>query len=681
MLSKIRSIFLISKNTRRLLNYLDNELKSDKIAFKEIKSDRSKYVLKIDDIIDKMPLNHKDIKRFIINIKSYEHAYENLKKIKKAENLKLEAYFDFKKITNLLIKGVDVEFYFTLAKYFKNFNLEENGQGDFNKITKYIDIPDAHLEHIVNAMVFTKNAGCPLSQKDIVKYYDSNRPLSEDVNDLKDAWIFAYEHKIKINITDLIRAIKYGRKPHKYIVNYNRILVNDLPIGYEKFKIFDISQEKITELLDLLIKSKHAEIYLDFDIIYDDIKLKRDVWSVIRYLIRFENSEFKTVNYDKLRNFLAYGGDLDKLHEAFLYNRERTIIDEKILYERVLEIILVKNANLKFDALLCVKAIELAYIHIEEEYKKSGGSGFKKTEVANKVFNDYLAGVDVYEIMNYLKYAKEHDVYVSYNNARILNKMENVSFKDIIYKSLNPILLKNTKTITDQDGNETKTPNTFNVTTKDNIEIIIDMEIQAVLNPNNYIKGSDEKILFERSRAIMIDEIQKKYKHDEIIQNVEKICNNVLFRLNEEIREVDLKYIPVSKMNKPKTEDSHHKTEQKNISEENEIHISEDEQHKITLHKDNDETYPKATNNKVKFLTASKYKPLKILLPRIEYEKRTFKDLEKEIEEFEHHKLTMHEEIEKLKAEVEIKKSWAKDQNVRYKFLEDEQKDTTNKHH
>lgn len=699
----------IKWNTYRFANKLDRELLANGVPKAQLKNDRRKYLYKIDNFMQDTKIYQQDVRIFVSNVKSYEEAFKYLSLTKKAKSLKLDKYFNFKKINNLLLKNKTPDFYYKLAKFFKNFDLEEDGQGDFGKLISYIDIHEGDLELIVDTLIYTKNAGCPLSQKDIVKFYDSNRPFSEDLLSLKEAWIFAHEHKIPVTIKDFIQAIKYERYPHQYVVNYNKIITSDLPIPYEKFKIFNVPQAKIGELINLMIKSKIAEILLDFEILYDDIKLKRDVWSIMRYLIKFNDSGFDSVDYTKLKNYLLFGGKLDKLHEAFLYNRKRKIIKEDVFFDRITEILLVKNENSNFNSLSCIKALELAYSHATEETQETGKKTDKE-EIANEVFNDYLAGFDVYEVVNYIKYAKSHDIIISYNVAKLLNQNSEITFKDAIFNALNPVILKDYKPSIDGKDKEI---NQLKVTTKDNIEILINMEMEAVLLPNNYFKGSDEKILFQRANAILINEIQRKYNHDEIILNIEKISNNVLFRLMEETRDIDIKYIPEDKMTKANItehghgghnanaehsesnhkEDKHKITELKNHSEEHhekenlekKLHHSnehhEEEHHsEKQIQLNEDDLFVKSDNTKQKFITVSKYKPLKVIIPKIDFVKDTFKDFEKAKAEFEHHKHEMHLKMLELEAKIENKKAWSKDDNIKFKFLESEDDSTIHGH-
>ncbi len=626
-------------NTQRFMRKLDKKFISGmNMDPEEIKSLHDKYFEYIRNNIIKIDYTYIDLLEFVANVDSYADVIKSIEVIIKAQTLGLDEYIDFSTVIKILKKHFDPNFYFKLAKDFKNYKLEENNQGNFAKLRNYIDIPEKHLKNIVDVMLFTKNTGYPLSQKNIVKYYDSKRPETEDIFKLKDAWIFAHEHKINISIYDFIQAMKYEKDPLMFVINYNKIILNDIPISYEKFKILNIKQKKIEELINLLIKAKLANIYLDFETIYDDIKLDRDVWSIIRYLIKFQDSGFADFDYFSLRNYSVYGGNLSQLHNAYLLNRKNKIIDYKKLYKSALEILLVKNEKLNFNSFLMLKAIEFAKAEVPRISE-------------DEVINDYLAGHDVFSILNYIKYARNHNVKISYNIAKALDKLPR-GFKDIINEALNPMILK---------GEQVR------VTTKDNIEITANIEIEAVIQLENFIKGSESDVLFSRANAIFIDEIQRKYNHDEIIVNIEKIANNILYRLNNESRERQYVYIPENKMRRITEQDS--ETEQNTEKgQQKATEASEEEFTSDFEHSKHNET--------LKFVDVSKYKPLKVLIPRINFEKDTFKDFDKVKEEFEIHKKKEQAKIEKIKAEIEVKRAWAKSKDLKYLILkDDEQKD------
>jgi uncharacterized protein YqfA (UPF0365 family) len=493
-------------------------------------------------------------------------------------------------------------------------------------------------------------------------FYNSSKKAKNDLLNLKDAWIYAKEHKLEFDINDFVHATKYDREPFKYAINYNRILQNDIPIPYERFKTLDVEQSKITQLIGLFIKAKYSNIYIDFEKIYEEIKL-RDVWSIIDYLIKFHKAGFEFFDYQTISDFSALGGDLPKLYAGFLYNKKFKIIDDfKKYFDSVKEITLAlskkpdlnikdeegNTIKLQFDAVLLIKSIEL-------------GQKLTPSIDEDEIIGNYLGGTDVYNILNYINFAKTHNIKVSYKSAKLIDKIyrEKGGFKEVIKQALNPILF---------DADSVK------VTTKDNIEIVANMAIEVVLQPDNFFKGSDENILFQRAKAIFIDEVQRKYNHDEIIVNIEKIAENILYRLNNEARDREYRYIPEQQMTKISHHLHHHSSDQ-NLEHESKQHPENQHniQHQQQLHSEEIPKFISKTKQSLKFIEVSKYKPLKVLIPRIDFVQDTFKEFEKVKEEFEWHKQRIEAEIEKLRADAKIREAWAKKGDLKYLILKDEE--------
>lgn len=654
------------KNTgnTRMFNILNKHLLSKGIKKEEIKIQKEQYFDKINSLIEKIDTKDSNcVIDFFEHNNSYKTAYENLKIIKEASELELGEYLDFCKITKLIINEKPLEEHLQLARDFKNYKLEEEEQGNFKQLLDLVKISLKDIAKILEVMIYTKNAGCPLPQKKIVKYYDSYRPASEDLELLKQAWIFSYErikrkHDFDINIEDFIQAVKYKHDPRTFVSNFSRILDNEISIPFERYKNLDLDDQKISDLVSLLIKTKFANIFVDFDIVYNDLKLL-DVWQVIRYLVRFIDTGFYNFDYMKLRNFYFFKGDLDKLHRAALYNRQKKIFEESDnFYETVVEITVVKNKNLNFDPLLFLISIELAEaLQIEPPQKTDN----LHKDIIQMVKNDYMAGYDVFVILNMISLIRKNDLNLEYSTAKLIEKSAGVEdednaafFKNIVYKALQPVLFEG---------------ESFMVTTKDNIEIKASIMIETVMNLQNFFTGADEKVLLKRSSVILIDEIQRKYNHDEIIINIEKIANNVLVRLLQETRENSPKYITQKQMNKVSetSENGHensinHKTEtDENIAEENEMNFEQNRKEE-------------------KFINSSKYIPRKVLIPRIDYVKSTFKEYIKEKESFEFQRMEEEAKIEKIRAEIEIKKAWAKSGDLKYLILKDNEEDKKNEH-
>lgn len=641
-------------NARRVARLIDNSLKSQGIKEEEIKVQRDLYFDKITGIVNKIEFDTDFLGIIADKIKSYSEFVEKIDYVLDAQEMDLNEYLNTKILIKLVLKGTDIELYLQIARDFKLYKLTENEQGDIDKLMDFVKIPLIDKVKIANLMVFTKNANCPLSQKKIVKFYDSYRPFTEDLDSLKDAWILAHEklevkHNFPITVEDLIQTAKYNHNPKTFVNNLARILDNEISIPFEKFKILDLDDSKITDLVTLLIKTKFAGIIVDFEMVYNDLKVL-DVWEILRYIVRFKDASFM-LDYPKLRNYFFYSKDLEKLLRAFIYNNQKNIFSDYLkLYSNIIEVMSVKPKNVNVDPLLFVvaveKAINMNILNIETE---------KNEKTTEQVKQDYIAGHDVFANLSVIELLTNYNINISYTLSKFIEKSfgneENriQEFKKLIMSAIQPVLFEG---------------ETFYVTTKDHIEIKANIIIEAVANLNNFFNGSDEKMLIQRANTILIDEIQRKYNHDEIVLNIDKIANNVLFRLLEETPTSTPDYFShklMHKVNQHGTiEENDHKDKQEhNVNKKNE-HTIDEKSEFINKHED-------------KLIKISKFTPRKVIIPKIEFIKETFKEFEKEKENYEIHKHHLEAEIEKLKAEIELKKAWAKSENLKYLILKDEE--------
>lgn len=646
--------FFKRQKAQKVANLIDKRLKLQGLKKEDIKNERKLYFDKIVKIAYKMNFNNNLVRVIAENIKSYSEFAEKINYVLEALDMDLNEYLDANKLIKLTFNGIDIELYLKIVRDFKFYKLKENEQGDIDKLMDFVKIPITDKLKITEIMVYTKNANCPLSQKKIVKYYDSYRPFTEDLESLKDAWILAYEklevkHNFKITIEDLIQTAKYNHNSKTFVNNLSRILDNEIIIPYEKFKILDLDDKKITDLVTLLIKTKFAGIIIDFEMVYNDMKVL-DVWEILRYIVRFKDANFK-LDYLQLRNYFFYSKDLEKLLRAFIYNNQKNIFEDyQKLYSSVIEIMSVKPQNVNVDPLLYLvaveKAIKMNIFNIANEQTKQ--------QNIEQVKQDYIAGHDVYTNLSMIELLSNYNINLSYTLSKFIEKSfgndENriQEFKKVIMSAVQPILFEG---------------ETFFVTTKDHIEIKANIIIEAVANLNNYFNGSDEKKLMQRANTILIDEIQRKYNHDEIIINIDKIANNVLFRLLEETPTPTTEYYSHKFMHKVNQhghiEENEHNTDEHNKTQKKE-HIEDEKKEFINEKED-------------KLIKVSKYIPRKVIIPKIEFIKETFKEFEKEKENYEIHKHHLEVEIDKLKAEIELKKAWAKSENLKYLILKDDE--------
>jgi len=647
---------------RAFSNIQDKEELDNKIQ--EIKAKRNNFRNRMLLFFQQFYLDYYNKTRIINYSSSYDEVMMNLNYLIQAKKMELDEYMNPEILIDLLRKERDISIFFSIAKDFKNFNLYENGQGNFNKLLGLVQVEDEQIRDIVDVMIYTKNAGCPVKQKKVVKYFDSNRPESENLNELKEALLFAHEYNFleKLKIEDFIHLVKYKRKPLTFVKNYYKIINYHLPIPFEKFKYFNLDEERISELINLLVKLQLADIYLDFETLYSDIYLGRDVWHILQYLIKLNNSGLNYFSYSELRTYLLYSGSLENLHRALLDYKvkltglsEEQIEDEiKLFFNYCLKIYISKDDKTLFNAV----KLNTCFSNLER---------YKLTK--EKIVNDYLAGYDVFSIIILLNFAESKLLHITYEQAKIYQKFGTDLKTEVINPALVPIII---------DTPEVK------VTTKDNIEIKTKLNIVMVLQIENLYNGFDQSVLCQLANSLFIEEVQRHYNHDEIIMNIEKIEKNILTKLYTESTSAILEYFDKSDMSR--VEEEHHSGEDSEHQEEN-IHQEEShEKNQTPEHIDHlnvkDISLKQISQgHDIEFIKVSKYKPLKILIPRVEFVEATFKEFEKVKEEFMIHKEKELAKLETIRADIDLKRAWAESKDLKYLILKDDEKEDNSELH
>ncbi len=683
--NRLRAFRFCKKLERHLLYRA--ETKEDRAKIKLDKAHNcgkiTSKLIKIDESITRLNL-------FLLPyVDSFEQAASYLSMVIKSIRFGFDEYFSMDTVFSLLRKGKDnLELYFNMAREFDHYKLEENEQGNFTKFSDYDTINDKFYPKIIDILIKTKLAEAPLKQKTIIKFFDAVSNHSDEKEEIyteqqlldllesfKRAWVFQKEHDLSIDLLDIIFAVKNKRDPFNYVKNFWRIKVNEIPFIYENYKNIPLPEADITKFIGLIIKAKFSEVLLNVEDLYQEILMGVNVIYVLGHLLKFINIGYDDFDYIMLRNFMFLGGNLEIFFEAIIYNEKNMKLPPVDVYKYILKILGIKGREPLLNELQFVKALNSA-----KAYHIS----------IDNVIDDYLIGIDVYNVLSQITYAKKNNINIDYENAKLIEKTcystsddPKSCLKAVVSQTLNPFYLEN---------------ESFLVTTKDNIEIKAQIIIEAVLQIENYFKGSDEKVLFNRASAIFIDEIQRKYNHDEIIVNIEKISNNVLYRLLNETRQQLPEYVYGDGMTKTKTEDYHgHKntehshTEHHNETKEHEhLELIDDKHHVENEHSKHHETenHHESLANEIKrkilnlpkqsdiesdkFIKVSKYKPLKVLIPKIEFIKGTFKEFEKEIKKYKNELHEHHIHLEEKEAEIRLKEEWAKGNFNKYIIFKDD---------
>ncbi len=687
---------LFSLKTAIFLNKLDNFLSAVNTDKAKMSEERKEYLISIGTKYEKLKLSKFESHTFIRCTSSYKNANDLLFFLQKLSKADLRYHIGIREAEKLLAKEGSMDSYLNTIKYFNIFRLYENEQGNLKTLVSY-KIPSNAFSKIVNIMIETKNAGIPLTQRELYNFYIANRPHSENLDDLKKAWLAIKHSKRPITIEDLIYVIKFKRTPLKFVQNYNKIVKSEIDVSLKRFKTLNISQKDITTAIDTVVKLRALDVYLDFEVIYAQVSANpQNVEEAVGYLIEFNNAGFKFLSYNNLMMLKTRNVDLLKLLKTLLYNRKNKVINEKTFFDKFTKILSARNKVAELDSFTFLRAIEME-INRQQDLQDFVLTEREKIEIVETVYNEYLIGLNVFEILSFVNKVKSHDINISYEQAKAFCQQKQYTKNELLEKAINPFMLHNNKKETNEDGTVTEKPVDFHVVTKDHVEIIIHVQIQAILRLERFFDGSGKDVLFHRVYAILLNQIQQRYNHDEIIVNIEKISNNVLYELNRESKNIHVKRIPEKEMKRienhghghdshkiavRETEHHSHKTEK-----ETSTHAEHTEHQSHTEHSDyqtyTEDTKYGTTNEKSKFNSVSKYKPLKILIPKIEFVKASFKEYEKIKEQHQHHIEAMHLELENVKTDIKVKEAWAKGDNLKYKFLDNEniQTDEHSHHH
>jgi len=575
-------------------------------------------VNKIYDGLRKNGFEEQDLKPLLFDAKIDIDSLKILfSYCQKAKTVGLE-YFKKEYLIKAVKVGISIPVYYQLALIFQHMGItEESDFANFSKLFEYPGINDETLLELVYVLSEAKARDFPIKQDDLMRFYYANPPHSTDLKALFQALLASKENDLNLTLEDFIKGVISGRSPRIFLATWQKIVENQLPISKMFYISLSLDPKKIYKIINLMATAKKYGQYIEFDKIYKQLMsgLKPD--GILKVLIKMLESGFE-VDYDYISKLAANRVDLATIVPAFELARSKGF-DIKNFIADINRLLLLKKtkeeaeaSNEYFNLLNFTKAIVAA----SEVY------GIDK-EI---ILNDYISGLDAWSILDLITYAKKQGVDISYPLAKALDKTEE-GLKTIVAKSLNPFEI-------DVHG--------VRVTTKDNIEILANIDVFVTYNPANYFKGSGEDILIRRIKAIFIDEVQKKYNHDEIIENIELLSRNILLRL----------------MGKKPIQSPIEKVKLEEASKEIEEEQMED-----------------------RFSNVSKFKPVRILIPRIEFVQETFKDFEKVKHEYElHHKLA-EAELEKLRAEIKIKEAWAESKDLRYLILKDEERHEENRIH
>ncbi len=572
------------------------QAKDDKRALKNLERQYSFQASQMLTRLAKLGYSKPEIDKILEIAPTVDVIRQIIEYTAKAKTIGLK-YFTPKYVIKALEKGWDVATLFEIAEKFEHHNLEEEPDfANFEKLFTYPNFNKEHVKDLVNILIQFKYHEIKITQEQIIRYFNISRPESEDLKNFYLGVLISREKKLDLKVGDFIKGILDKRMPRALASTYAKIKENALAISKERYMTMGVDQSVIDRIVNFMILAKKHGLIIDFDDILKQYSAGNNVFDVLRILIKLHESGFTQVDFAYLTKLATFKVDLSKVLSAFNYAKANLDLDDFMKsIDRVLPIRKTDDEEALFDLVNFAKAIHIGTTVF----------GIDK----DTILNDYISGIDVWKIIDLMKYAKDMGVEVNYIVAKILYLKGELS--DVIYKTLNPFEI---------------TTDYIHVTTKDNIEIKTRLIILVTYNLANYFKGTDEEYLIRLIRAVFIDEIQRHYDHDEIIQNIEKISRSILQRL-----------LP---------------PEEGGAKE----------------------------DNLSKFIAVSKFKPIKIIIPQIEFVKDTFKEIDKIKHQYHTEKEMMDLELQRLRAEIKIKEAWAKSPDLRFLILKDEEDDNAYSH-
>ncbi len=535
----------------------------------------------------------------IDNILKYADTAQIVKEIiytsSKAKTLNL-SYFKPKYVIKALERNWNIPTLFYIVEKFEQHKLDENPEfANFDKLFTYPSFSDKHAKNLVEILIQFKYHEIQVTQDQVIRYFNANRPDSEDLKNLYYGLLISKEKNLDLKINDFIKGIIDKRQPRALATTYAKIKDNNLAISKERYMTMGIEQSIIDRIVNFMILAKKHGLIIELEDIVKQYSAGANVFDVLRILIKLHENGFTQINFGYLTKLAIFKVDLSKVIAAFNYAKKNLDFDQFIkAIDRILPI-RKSNSDESFNLVNFAKSLHI------------GTSVFGLDW--DTILNDYISGLDVWGIIDMMNYAKSQGIALNYAVAKILNAQGKL--KEVIYNTLTPFEI---------------TTDYIHVTTKDNIEIKVKLVLLVTYNLGNYFKGTGEEYLIRLVKAIFIDEVQKHYNHDEIVQNIDKISKNILLHLTP--------------------------PENGGIEE----------------------------NNLSQFLKVNKYKLIKVLIPHIEFVKETFKEIEKVKHHYNAQKELIDLELERLRAEIKIKEAWAQSPDLRYLILKDENDEPLYRH-
>lgn len=382
-------------------------------------------------------------------------------------------------------------------------------------------LPSGLMPHIIDAMIRSRRAGSQITQQEILAVYRVNRDKDAEViktiiNDFSYAKIKMYKAGYNDTSIETFIDLTLTDVPLKMfadnILTLKRAGV-ELPVQIMLQNEFD--GDIITEIVDAMVTAKEAGLTIDYEDLVQYERIGGNALKIISALIKAQEYELK-VTFDDLERYYR----IDKKNQLAKHVKEKNAKQdqEKSHFQPNVDLTKFIKALLKAKSLQIPKEelfeLHLAGIDIMMFVKAVGfAKGFDKS--AEEIKGLFLEGRDVLTCLLSANYAKQNGLNTDFDYLVLLDRIgKNVV--DLVREALHPQILKVEPVV---------------ITAQDGIQLKMRANVSIVLQLHQNLRGSREKVLFERINEILIDEVGNYPNHKDVLKHLNKISKRVLIRL------------------------------------------------------------------------------------------------------------------------------------------------------
>lgn len=366
----------------------------------------------------------------------------------------------------------------------KKANLELNLQ----KLVEE-NLSDEDMRKIVNTLIKIKKAGLYITPDELKKEHEAHPAKENEKFDLR------------ISQQSLLEHFRAGIDIEKYAAAMITAKKAGIEIDKDALNIHYLTDGDVEKLVSTMIKAEKAGLQLSQKEISEHNIEGRDIGKIIKNLIKAHQAGLD-LSIEEMVEYYRLSGDSEDLVIALIKDKEEHLgIGKKELEDHFL-----------------AGADVLSYVKAREILKNQPDFGLSVEEINSH----YLKGGNVLKCLFAIMYARKNDINI---NPGLVLKIDLIPGKDIdeiTEWAVNPSILN-----VDPPAK---------VIAKDGIQIIPKLRVTVRGKFDNYLKGSRETILFGRVNEALTYEVSQFGSYKEVLNNLDKISDNILRRLSGKMR-------------------------------------------------------------------------------------------------------------------------------------------------